>query len=94
MKVQPTTPMSQMNTVPVFKCRVCGKPLAVTMLRTTKPDTDGQMMNQLMANLHKIAICNDCRLRMEYLQKNNRGNEFYMSDEIVLLSNKRVDDET
>ena len=70
--------MSQMSTVPVFKCKYCGKMVRVTELRTTQPDPDGEMLNSFMRNLDKIAqICPECRKKRDYLASQGRGEDFY-----------------
>jgi len=49
--------MSQMNTVPVLKCRRCGKPVMVTHLSTVASDVDGEVLGRFMASLNEIAYC-------------------------------------
>ena len=52
--------MAQMSTVPVFQCR-CGKFVKVTLLETAMPDAGGVLLEQMMHNLSKIIMCDDCR---------------------------------
>jgi len=47
-----------MRLIPVFKCRVCGKPVFVTLLDTARPDPDGVVLHSLMAGLERVALCN------------------------------------
>lgn len=75
--------MSQMSTKAVFKCKYCGRPVYVPELRTTKPDPHGQLLDQFMKNLHKIAkVCPRCRNKLHYLQSQGREKEFW-SGQIV-----------
>jgi hypothetical protein len=68
--------MSQMNTVPVFKCKYCGKPVYVTSLRTSKPDPDAELLLELMRGLEKIAMCKSCQRKYNYMAKEGRSEEF------------------
>jgi hypothetical protein len=67
-----------MSTTAVFKCKYCGKPVYVRELRTTKPDAGGELLNEFMVNLNKIAhICPQCRKKLEYYRSQGREEEFY-----------------
>ena len=79
--------MSQMNTVPVFKCRYCGTPVYVTGLKTSTPDPDGTKLEELMRGLQRIALCNSCRKKYNYLAERNRAHEMLLNPDVVLLSN-------
>lgn len=69
--------MSQMSTKAVFRCKYCGRPVYVTMLRTTQPDPDASMLNGFMRNLDKIAhVCPQCRKKQHYYQEQGLGNAF------------------
>jgi hypothetical protein len=68
--------MSQMATVPVFACRVCGKPVYVVHLSTTRPDSDAQELKRLMQNLSKIALCNYHRKQRNYYASLGREDEW------------------
>ena len=69
--------MSQMSTVPVFACRVCGKPVYVTALKTLQDDPDGKLLEQLMKGLSDIAFCPEHRRQWNYFASRNRADEFY-----------------
>ena len=68
--------MSQMSTVPVFRCKYCGKAVYVTELRTTKSDPDAEMLYEFMRNLKRIAICNSCKRKYNYMASQGRADEF------------------
>jgi len=68
--------MSQMSTVPVFKCKYCGKPVYVTMLHTTQPDPTTKQLEGFMRNLKKIAMCNSCKRKYNYMAAQGRSEEF------------------
>ena len=69
--------MSQMSTVPVFACRVCGKPVYVTSLRTIGEDPDGKLLETLMKGLSDVALCPEHRRQWNYFASRNRADEFY-----------------
>lgn len=71
--------MSQMLLSPVFKCRGCDKPVIVTHLSTNFPDASGEALNQLMQGLSKIAMCNDCTARYNWLASQGRSGEFHLN---------------
>ena len=69
--------MSQMSTVPVFKCMYCGRNVRVPELRTIRPDPEAELLNQFMRNLDKIAhICPECRKKRQYYASQGRVEEF------------------
>lgn len=82
--------MSQLSTMPIFKCRVCGKPIILTKLCTTIPDEDCSLLNDMIKGIAKVAICDDCRKREIYLLENNRGDEINYNPDTILLSNDRI----
>jgi hypothetical protein len=53
--------MSQMSTIPVFTCKRCGRPVFVTHLSTSDADPELTRLREMMSNLKKITLCNDCR---------------------------------
>jgi len=48
-----------MSTVPVLKCKHCGRPVLATHVETYGDD-NGVMLHNIMAHLGEIAYCNDC----------------------------------
>lgn len=68
--------MSQMATVPVFGCRVCGKPVFVTHLSTQGADPDNERLKQLMQGLGKIALCPYHQKVRNYYASLGREDEF------------------
>lgn len=65
-----------MSTEPVFKCRRCGRPVVVKRLETSHPDPDGKLLFQLMASLHKIALCNFHQNQRNWYAANGRMSEW------------------
>lgn len=68
--------MSQLSTQPVFKCRVCGKPVVVIHLSTEFSDPDGEQVVEMAKNLGKVAICPDCNNRRTWYIEQGRYNEW------------------
>jgi len=78
--------MSQMATVPVFACRICGKPVYVSYLSTTREDADNSLLKTLMQGLSKIALCQwHTEVRNWYASQGREG-EFYLNPDIVLYN--------
>ena len=77
--------MSQMATTPVFKCRRCGKPVAVTHL-SMRNDPDATQLKAAMQNLQKIALCKYCQMVYNWLAAQDRTNEFLINPDAVILS--------
>ena len=69
--------MSQMSTVPVFACRVCGKSVYATHLVTRIDDPDGKVLNALMKGLSEIALCPEHQRQWNWYASQNRADEFY-----------------
>jgi DNA-directed RNA polymerase subunit RPC12/RpoP len=80
--------MAQMATTPVYKCRKCGTPVAVTMLSSGAHDNDGSRLVSHMQNLHKIILCSECRRAYNYFAQQNRTNEFWLNPHAVILAVK------
>lgn len=70
----------KMSTVPVFKCRGCGRPVYGTLLEAP----DAETLKQHMAGLAEIAMCKDCKNRYNYAAA--RGEEFHLNPSLVLLN--------
>lgn len=69
--------MSQMSTVPVFACRVCGAPVFATQVATYVDDPEGKVLEALMKGLSEIAFCPEHRRQWNWYASQNRADEFY-----------------
>jgi hypothetical protein len=65
-----------MSTKAVLRCKYCGRPVIVTMLRTTQPDPSTRQLGEFMSNLNKIAICPRCKNKYNYMASQGRSDEF------------------
>lgn len=65
-----------MATVPVFACRVCGKPVYATHLSTQINDPNNELLKSLMQSLAKIALCRYHQLVRNYYASLGREDEF------------------
>ena len=72
--------MAEMATVPVYACRVCGKPVYVTHLSTTKADPSAEMLKTLMLGLSKIALCKYCSMKRNYYATQGREEEWLANE--------------
>jgi len=81
--------MSQMSTTPVFKCKYCGRAGYATELRTSTPDPDAELLLELMRNLKKIAMCNTCRKKYNYMASQGRSKEFLSGAQSPIVIAKR-----
>lgn len=77
--------MSQMATIPVFKCRKCGNPVAVKSLSTIN-DPSAEKLKGLMQNLSKIALCKYCQMMYNWYAMQDRTAEFYTNPHVVILN--------
>ena len=77
--------MAQMATIPVYKCRRCGKPVYATHLSTQK-DEGAKMLQAFMQNLQKIALCRECQRIYNWLAQQDRTDEFLVNPHIVILN--------
>lgn len=68
--------MSVMSTVPVLYCKVCGKAVYVTGLKTMSKDENGELLHELMRGLDKISYCDYHRKQREYYASQGRLAEF------------------
>lgn len=68
--------MSEMKTVPVFKCNRCGRNVRVTHLSTAEPDYDGEQLFAMMRNLNKITLCNECQAKRNWMMRNGRQEDW------------------
>ena len=68
--------MSVMQTEPVFLCRRCGRPVGVKHLSTSESDPDGKQLHDMMANLHKIALCDFHQAQRNWFAANDRMAEW------------------
>lgn len=74
-----------MATIPVFACRVCGKPVYVTHLSSMN-DPKAEKLKDMMANLQKLALCDFHRAQRNWYASQGRENEFYMNNHIVIYN--------
>ena len=72
----------KMSTVPVFKCRGCGRPVYGTLLEAP----DAETLKQHMSGLAEIAMCKGCKDRYNYFASIGRSDEFKLNPSLVLLS--------
>ena len=72
--------MAQMATVPVFKCRACGRPVYVTHLSTTGADPKAELLKDLMQGLSKVALCKYCQMKRNYYATQGREEEFLANE--------------
>lgn len=72
--------MSQMATIPVYKCRVCGKPVYVTHLSTQGADPNAEKLKMLMQGLSKIALCDYHRAKRNHFATQGREAEFIANE--------------
>jgi hypothetical protein len=68
--------MAEMATVPVYGCRVCGKPVYVTHLSTTIKDPGAELLKTLMQGLSKVALCDFHQRQRNYYATQGREEEF------------------
>jgi hypothetical protein len=66
----------KMATIPVFKCRACGKPVYVTNLQTTMDDPDGSILRSMMQGLSKVALCDFHARQRAWYAKQGREEEW------------------
>jgi hypothetical protein len=85
-----------MKLTPVYKCRVCGKPVYVTLLDTTRPDPDGKLLFALMAGLEKVALCNWHQRQKNWYASQNRLGEWdtmaAQAGQLLVVHDPRKDD--
>lgn len=70
--------MSQLSTVPVVRCKRCGKPLAITYLSTTTEDHEGKQLNELLQNMGRNALCSACKQSYNYYASQGRTEDWRM----------------
>lgn len=72
--------MAEMATVPVFACRVCGKPVYATHLSTTGKDPSAETLKVLMQGLSKIALCDYHKAKRNWYASQGREDEFLANE--------------
>lgn len=77
--------MGQMATIPVFACRVCGKPVYGVHL-STQNDPDNERLKLLMQGLAKAALCDYHKNRYNYLAERNRSDEMPLNPNLIIYS--------
>jgi len=82
--------MAQMSTIPVFRCKYCGKPVYFTECRTATPDPEGELLGELMRATARNPICPKCQKVYNYYASQGRSDEFIrgMLSPITINSNK------
>ncbi len=74
-----------MATTPVFACKSCGRPVAVTHLSSIN-DPTAEKLKSFMQHLSDIAICPNCRKRQLWLQGHGDANEFRINPQGIIYS--------
>ncbi len=72
--------MAEMATVPVFACRVCGKPVYAVHLSTTMDDPQAEMLKTLMQGLAKIALCKHHQIKRNWYASQGREEEWLKNE--------------
>lgn len=72
--------MSKMATVPVFACRVCGKPVYFTHVQTAVSDPEGKILDEMMYHLSNVALCAEHRRHYNWYASQNRADEFFKNE--------------
>lgn len=78
--------MAEMKTMPVFKCKRCGRPVTVKHLSTNQPDEQGAQLFKWMKKLGEIVLCEDCRMAYNYYAAEGRMQDFDASPAGMLLT--------
>jgi hypothetical protein len=65
-----------MSTVPVLYCKVCGKAIYVTGLKTMQSDEKGELLHEFMRGLDKIAYCDFHRKQRDFYAGQGRLADF------------------
>lgn len=74
-----------MATIPVFACRVCGKPVYGIHL-STQNDPNNERLKLLMQGLAKAALCDYHKNRYNYLAERNRSDEMPLNPNLIIYS--------
>lgn len=72
--------MAEMATVPVFACKVCGKPVYVVHLSTTTNDPQAEMLKTLMQGLGNIALCKYHAMKRNWYASQGREEEWLKNE--------------
>jgi hypothetical protein len=72
--------MAEMATIPVYACKVCGKPVYVTHLSTQGEDESAEKLKMLMQGLAKIALCPPCQRKRNWYASQGREDEFLANE--------------
>lgn len=81
--------MAQMATIPVYKCRVCGKPVYVVHLSTTGVDESAEMLKRLMQGLSNIVLCKYHQMQRNWYASQGREEEWLANElnpRVVILN--------
>lgn len=68
--------MSRMSTQPVIKCKRCGRPVIVASLETFFPDEDTTALREMMSNINKIVMCEQCLGEYNVKATQNRADDW------------------
>ena len=58
--------MSKMSNQAALTCTQCGRPMLLTMLETTSPDPDSEMLIALMRTIAQAGMCPACRKKLNH----------------------------
>ncbi len=76
--------MAQMGTTPVFACKHCGKPVAITLSTTVDPGA--VLLREFMQHLQDIAICPECHKKQLWLQAHGQESEFKVNPRGIIYN--------
>ena len=68
--------MGVLSTEVVLRCYRCGKPVRVARLATAKADPDGSILNDMLKNLRKNALCDFHQRQRDYYANQGRSEEW------------------
>jgi hypothetical protein len=68
--------MSELNTQPIFKCKICGAPVVLTHLETAVNDPDGKLLYELTKRLGENALCKYHEQMKAWYYSQNRVEEW------------------
>ena len=83
--------MSQLSTVPVYKCPRCGTLVTMTA-KTYVPDEKGDLLQKIAKNMGKVAFCRECLNAKQYFDSHGRPEDFgYSASGLIINPHVRVD---
>lgn len=66
--------------MPVYACRVCGKPVYVIHLSTKGRDDNAEQLKRLMQGLGKIALCKYHAMKRNWYASQGREDEWLKNE--------------